>query len=75
MKALRLILPAATLVAAMFATLGVSSATPAFAKKEKKPCMTCHEKGKKPTKDAPVLTDVGKYYHEKKTLEGAPAAK
>lgn len=75
MKALRLILPAATLVAAIFATMGVSSATPAYQKKEKKPCATCHEKGAKPTKDAPALTDVGKYYHEKKTLEGAPAAK
>lgn len=75
MKALRLILPAATLVAAIFATMGVSSATPAFAKKEKKPCITCHEKGAKPTKAAPALTDIGKYYNEKKTLEGAPAPK
>lgn len=67
MKALRLILPAAALLAAFVGASVVSWATPAYSKKEKKPCVTCHVKAGK--KD---LNDVGKYYHEKKSLEGAP---
>jgi cytochrome c553 len=67
MKALRLIIPVATLVAMMVATSGLSFATKEIGKKEGKPCGTCHEKaGKK------ELNDAGKYYTEKKTLEGAP---
>ena len=70
MKSLRLILPIATLVAAFLATSGVSFATKKFAKKEKKPCTTCHAKAG--SKD---LNDVGKFYKDKKTLEGAPEKK
>ncbi len=70
MKKLRLILPAATLAVAFFATSGISFATKEMAKKEKKPCTTCHVKG-----DMKKLNDTGKYYHEKKSLEGAPAEK
>lgn len=70
MKALRLILP----VAAVLATFLANNAfgTVAMGKKEKKPCLHCHDKGKA-TKEAPLLNAVGKYYAEKKTLEGAPA--
>jgi hypothetical protein len=68
MKALRLVLPVATLLAAFLATSGVSFATKEIGKKEKKPCTTCHTKGKE-------LNDVGKYYKDKKTLEGAPEKK
>ena len=71
MKALRLILPAATLLTALVATTAPSFATPAIQKKEGKPCTVCHEKGKA-TKEAPLLNAAGKYYKEKKTLEGAP---
>lgn len=71
MKAFRLILPAATLLAAFLATSGISFATKEMGVKEKKPCTTCHEKGKA-TKENPLLNEVGKYYKEKKTLEGAP---
>jgi hypothetical protein len=72
MKSLRLILPAATLLAALLSTSALSFGTPAFSKKEgKKPCVTCHEKGKA-TKENPLLNATGKYYKEKKTLEGAP---
>jgi hypothetical protein len=74
MKALRLLLPAATLIAALLATSGLSFATKEMGQKEKKPCTTCHEKGKAPTKENPQLNATGKYYKEKKTLEGAPAA-
>lgn len=71
MKTLRLIIPAATLVAAMLSMSALSFGTPVFAKKESKPCATCHEKGKA-TKDNQMLNAVGKYYKEKKTLVGAP---
>ncbi len=66
MRSLRLLLPVATMLAAFLATSGVSFATKEMSKKEKKPCTTCHTKGKE-------LNDVGKYYKEKKTLDGAPA--
>ena len=71
-KAFRLILPAATLLAALFATSGISFATKEMSKTEKKPCITCHEKGT-PTKTN--LNATGKFYKEKKTLVGAPEAK
>lgn len=69
MKALRLLLPFATLLAVLIGTSAF--ATVDMAKKEKKPCATCHEKGKA-TKDNQLLNAVGKFYKEKKTLEGAP---
>jgi|GEM_PF-927468 len=71
-RMIRLVLPAATLAVAFFATSGIGFATKEMAKTEKKPCLTCHEKGA-PTKTN--LNDVGKYYKEKKTLVGAPAPK
>jgi hypothetical protein len=70
MKALRLFIPVLTLLAAFLATSGISYATKEMGKKEKKPCTTCHPKGK-----LKELNDVGKYYKEKGTLEGAPATK
>ena len=75
MKSFRLLIPAATLIAAMLGTGGMLFATKEMGKKEGKPCTTCHEKGKAPTKENPILNEVGKYYKEKKTLEGAPAPK
>ena len=71
MKSLRLILPAATLLAALLSTSALSFGTPAIGKKEAKPCTTCHEKGKA-TKENQLLNAAGKHYKEKKTLEGAP---
>ena len=71
MKSLRLLLPAATLLAVLLSTSTLSFGTPAIQKKESKPCATCHEKGKA-TKEAPLLNATGKFYKEKKTLEGAP---
>jgi cytochrome c551/c552 len=68
-RAIRLVLPAATLLVAFLATNGLVFATKEMAKKEKKACTTCHEKGT-PNKDN--LNDVGKYYKAKKTLDGAP---
>lgn len=70
MKFLRLLLPAAALIGLLFATGSASFANKDMAKKEKKPCTTCHVKG-----DMKKLNDVGKFYKEKKTLDGAPEAK
>lgn len=69
MKALRLLLPFATLLAVFVGTSAY--ATQEMSKKEKKACTVCHEKGKA-TKENPLLNAAGKYYKEKKTLEGAP---
>jgi hypothetical protein len=67
MRYLRLLIPAATLLAAFLATSGVSYATKEISKKEKKACPTCHPKG-----NLKQLNDTGKYYKDKGTLEGAP---
>jgi len=69
-RVIRLVLPVATLLVAFFATNGLVFATKEMAKKEKKQCTWCHQKGT-PSKDN--LNNVGKYYKEKKTLDGAPA--
>ena len=66
-KLIRLALPAAMFAAVVVMSGGAAFATMELSKKEKKPCATCHVKtGSK------ELNDVGKYYKEKKTLEGAP---
>jgi cytochrome c553 len=66
-KLFRLVMPAAAFAAAFALAGGAAYATKEMSKKEKKPCTTCHVK--MGSKD---LNDVGKYYKEKKTLEGAP---
>ncbi|MBI4889886.1 MAG: hypothetical protein HY821_04620 [Acidobacteria bacterium] len=71
MKALRLVLPVAGALLTFMATSAF--ATKEMQKKEKKPCTTCHTSTKEATKEKPMLNNVGKYYSEKKTLEGAPA--
>ena len=68
-KVIRLVLPVATLLVAFIATNGVVFATKEMAKKEKKACTVCHEKG---TPSKTNLNATGKYYKEKKTLDGAP---
>lgn len=67
MKLFRLVMPAAAFAAALMLAGGAAYANKEMAKKEKKPCTTCHVKAG--SKD---LNDVGKYYKEKKTIEGAP---
>ena len=66
-KVVRLVFPAAAFAAVLMLAGGAAYATKEMSKKEKKPCTTCHAKAG--SKD---LNDVGKYYKEKKTLEGAP---
>ena len=74
-RTIRLVLPVATLLVAFFATNGIGFATKEMSKTEKKGCPTCHVKGAAPSKANPNLNEVGKYYKEKKTLDGAPEVK
>ncbi len=67
MRILRTLLPVAALAAAFLLSSSLSFANKEIQKKEGKPCTTCHVKAGQ--KD---LNDVGKFYKEKKTLEGAP---
>jgi len=67
MKYLRIFIPALTLAAAFLLSSGISYATKEISKKEKKACTHCHPKG-----NLKQLNDVGKYYKEKGSLEGAP---
>ena len=70
MRAFKSILPAALLGAGILVCVTASYGTQEIAKKEKKQCTFCHGKveGKEGMKKN--LTDAGKYYHEKKSLEG-----
>jgi hypothetical protein len=68
-------IPAALLGAGMLICVTSSYATQEYAKKEKKSCTTCHSKVEAKEAMPKNLNAVGKYYHEKKTLEGAPAEK
>ncbi|HNY42411.1 MAG TPA: hypothetical protein PKJ41_18565 [Bryobacteraceae bacterium] len=66
-KVFRLVFPAAAFAAVLMMAGGAAYATKEIQKKEKKPCTACHVKT-----GAKDLNEVGKYYKEKKTLEGAP---
>jgi hypothetical protein len=72
MRALRLTIPAAVLLAGLFVGSNLSSAKPEYQKKEKgTTCKTCHVTAGK--KD---LNDVGKCYGDHKhVLEGCQAKK
>ena len=56
--------------AGFLATTTPTQAKPEFTKKEKKACIHCHAGAK-----GPELNDVGKFYKEKHTLDGAPKPK
>jgi hypothetical protein len=75
MRELKAMIPAVLLGAGMLLCVTSLHATQEYAKKEKKGCTTCH--GKVEAKEAMPknLNATGKYYHEKKTLEGAPTEK
>jgi cytochrome c553 len=64
MRALKLVVPAALVMASFLAFTSVSYGTQEYAKKEKKACTFCH--GKVESKEAMPknLTDAGKYYKD-----------
>lgn len=71
MRFVKFVVPAFVLTVGMLVTSSMSFAKPEDTKKTKKPCAFCHvtPKGSK------ELTEAGKYYKEKKTLEGFEAKK
>ena len=68
---LKTILPAAIVLGGFLVCTTASYGTVEYAKATKKACTFCHEKtvGDKDVM-AKNLTDAGKYYKEKKTLDG-----
>lgn len=71
MRAIRVVVAVAAMTAAFLLTsTGALFGKPEYGKKEKKPCQTCHVTAK-----SKELNETGKYYHEKKSLQGAPAPK
>jgi hypothetical protein len=71
MSKLKIALPAALLVGGFLLCTTASYATLDAAKATKKGCTFCHSvKGSVTKENAKELTPAGKYYHEKKTLDG-----
>ena len=70
MKTLKLALPALIALSGLVVLSSSSYAKPEYSKKEKKACTFCHVK-----QGSKELNDAGKYYHEKKTLDGYQAKK
>jgi hypothetical protein len=67
MRFFRFVVPAFVLAAGLAITNSASYAKPADTKKTGQKCTVCHTTAKGGKAD---LTDVGKYYKEKGTLEG-----
>jgi hypothetical protein len=67
----KMVLPAAILLGGFLLCTTASYGTAEYAKNTKKSCTFCHEKVSA-DKDAMTknLTDAGKFYKEKKTLDG-----
>ena len=66
MKLFKFVVPAFVLGMGLLINSSMSFAKPEDTKKTKKPCTFCHVSAK----GGKDLTDAGKYYKEKKTLEG-----
>ncbi len=67
MSKLKFFLPAVIAAAGILVSTTTTSAKPAYTTKTKKACTFCHVDAKQKPKE---LTEAGKYYGEKKTLEG-----
>ena len=71
---LKTVLPAAIVVGGFLVCTTASYGTAEYAKNTKKSCTFCHEKvSSDKTVMTGNLTDAGKYYKEKKTLDGYKA--
>ena len=72
MSKIKIFLPAAILLGGILAYTTASFGTIADATKTKKKCGYCHTQAspKKGDAKATEMTEPGKYYHEKKTLDG-----
>ena len=71
MKFVKFVIPAIVLAAGLMVNSSVSHAKVEDTKKTKKPCTFCHVTAK----GGKDLTDAGKYYKEKGSLEGFTAEK
>ncbi len=67
MSRLKVILPAAIVLAGFLVSSTASYGKPEFTKATKKACTYCHVDAQKTPKD---LKDAGKYYQEHKSLDG-----
>ncbi len=65
MSKLKYVLPLFVFVGGLISTTTLSYGKAEYTKKEKKACVFCHV-----TATSKELNDAGKYYKEKKTLEG-----
>jgi hypothetical protein len=73
MSKIKIFLPAAILLGGFLAYTTASFGTIDDAKKSKKSCAYCHTQASPPKKGDPKasdLKDAGKYWKEKKTLDG-----
>ena len=73
MRLFKFVLPALILVGGIAISTTSSYGKAEYTKKEKKACTFCHSKPA--PKDGKDLTAAGKFYNEKKTLEGFKAEK
>lgn len=71
MKLIKFVVPAVVLAAGLLINSATSFAKPEDTKATKKPCTFCHVSAK----GGKDLTDAGKHYKEKKTLDGYTAKK
>ena len=71
MRFTKFVIPAVVLAAGLLINTSASFAKPEDTKKTKKACTFCHVSAK----GGKELTDAGKFYKEKKTLEGYEAKK
>lgn len=69
MRKFRYVLPLFVFAGGLLLTTALSYGKAEYTKKEKKPCAFCHV-----TATSKELNAAGKYYKEKKTLEGYKAA-
>ncbi len=71
MSKIKILLPAAILLGGFLLCTTASYGTAEYAKQTKKACGYCHAVKGAPNKDnAKDLTDAGKYFAKKKTLDG-----
>ncbi len=71
MSKLKIALPAVILLGGFLACTTASFGTTEYMKQTKKSCAYCHAVKGAPTKEnAKELTDAGKYFAKKKTLDG-----
>ena len=71
MRFTKFVIPAVVLAAGLLINTSASFAKPEDTKKTKKACTFCHVSAK----GGKELTDAGKFYKEKQTLEGYVAKK